>query len=233
MSLGNDFLELIKVLWDIEEFYMWNPREHATIAYVLEKNFDKEDYKIKYDKWITLAKNKEFNEFAWCMSNEVLDIYKKDVTVDQADIDTVQKLVDWGNEFYEDKTLSTFCMVNEKYVPDWFFDLFNSYFFLEEAKRENCVVKHLMTEYNMSEQRARTSYNKLLRQDDILNEFYFYIKNNRFKNFNQIEVERYSAKQLYDTTYLEPLGAYNYLIYLRESPKEALEDLKKGLPIKF
>ncbi len=232
MSLGNDFLQLIKVLWDVEELDMWNPREHATIAYVIEKNFDKEDYKIKYEKWITLARNKDYNEFAWCISNEVLDIYKKDPTVEQEDIDTVQKLVDLGAEFYQERTLSTFCMVNEKYVPRWFFDLFNSYFTLEEAKRENAVIKHLMTEYSMSESKARTAYDKLLRHDEILNEFYFYVKNNRFRNFNQVEVEGYLAKQLYDTTFLKPLGAYNYLIYLRESPKEALENLKKGLPRK-
>ena len=31
---------------------------------------------------------------------------------------------------------------------------------------------------------------------------------------------------------LNSLGAYNYLIYLRENPNEALASLKAGLPIK-
>jgi len=46
------------------------------------------------------------------------------------------------------------------------------------------------------------------------------------------KVQGYSAKQIYDSTYLEVIGAYNYLIYLRRKPKEALENLEKGLPRK-
>lgn len=33
----------------------------------------------------------------------------------------------------------------------------------------------------------------------------------------------YSAKQIFESTYLEEIGAYNYLIYLRNSPDRALE----------
>jgi hypothetical protein len=43
-------------------------------------------------------------------------------------------------------------------------------------------------------------------------------------------VQGYTAQQLYETTYLDALGAFNYLVYLKRKPKEALADLKAGLP---
>lgn len=45
-------------------------------------------------------------------------------------------------------------------------------------------------------------------------------------------VEGFSAQDIYRKTYLTEIGAYNYLIYLRKYPKQALKDLKDGLPRK-
>lgn len=47
-----------------------------------------------------------------------------------------------------------------------------------------------------------------------------------------ISVEGYTARMLMDTTYLTPVGAYNFLVFLREEPEAALADLKRGLPRK-
>lgn len=49
---------------------------------------------------------------------------------------------------------------------------------------------------------------------------------------NPITVEGYNAKQLNKNTHLSVIGAYNYLIYLREDAKNALNNLRKGLPQK-
>ena len=42
-------------------------------------------------------------------------------------------------------------------------------------------------------------------------------------------IEGYSAKRLNTEYPLSILGAYNYLIYLREDLQNALKDLKNGL----
>jgi len=47
-----------------------------------------------------------------------------------------------------------------------------------------------------------------------------------------ITIEGYTAEQLEAIGKLSILGAYNYLIYLREEPKDALRMIKKGLPRK-
>jgi hypothetical protein len=49
---------------------------------------------------------------------------------------------------------------------------------------------------------------------------------------NPIKVEGFTACQLATNYPLSPLGAYNYLIYLREMPVQALADLEAGLPRK-
>lgn len=45
-----------------------------------------------------------------------------------------------------------------------------------------------------------------------------------------ITVHGYSAEELYNNYKLNVLGAYNYLIFLREEPMRALDLLKKELP---
>lgn len=47
---------------------------------------------------------------------------------------------------------------------------------------------------------------------------------------NPIKVEGFTAQHLATNYPLSALGAYNYLIYLREMPEKALADLKAGLP---
>ena len=42
----------------------------------------------------------------------------------------------------------------------------------------------------------------------------------------------YTAETLHRDYNLSPLGAYNYLVYLKEDPNNALTDLKAGLPRK-
>lgn len=47
---------------------------------------------------------------------------------------------------------------------------------------------------------------------------------------NPIKAEGFTAQHLATNYPLSALGAYNYLIYLREMPEKALADLKAGLP---
>ena len=63
--------------------------------------------------------------------------------------------------------------------------------------------------------------------EDIKMEFYETIMYESFPVNSPIKVEGYTAQQLNETTHLTVMGAYNYLIYLREDPKMALDNLKK------
>lgn len=128
--------------------------------------------------------------------------------------------------------MSNFGILDEDDAPDWFLEIFASYITLEELKRENSIKEYLIKECGMSRKAAQDAFDKLYKHYDLLNEFYFYVKNGRFESYYPSTAEGYSAQQLYETTYLTPIGAYNYLIYLRESPEEALENLEKGLPRK-
>lgn len=232
MSLGNDYLKLITELWNIEQFDMWNPKEHSSLAYLLDRSVGRSEYQKNYTRWIALAQSRDFNEFAWSISQAIVGACKEDDRISEKEIADMEKLLAWQQTDYEAMRLSGFGLVKERYVPEWFFEMFGTYMKLEQAKRENSIVEYLMNECSMSEKRARDAYNKLYGQYDILNEFYFYVRNGRFTTFSPITVEGISAQQLNESTYLSPVGAYNYLIYLRESPKEALEDLKRGLPRK-
>ncbi|MGI6249582.1 MAG: hypothetical protein ACOYJX_09375 [Acutalibacteraceae bacterium] len=99
---------------------------------------------------------------------------------------------------------------------------------------QDSVFSYFVNELGKSEKRAAEMLQKLARHPDILAEFAVWVKMRTFpeKEDGAIEVEGQTAKTLFESTYLEPIGAYNFLIYLREKPEEALADLKKGLPRK-
>lgn len=85
----------------------------------------------------------------------------------------------------------------------------------------------------MTDKRAVLAIQKLQVYKEIYDEFVLAITTGKYANkLNAITVEGYTAEKLNTDFPLSLLGAYNYLIYLRESPKEALEDLRKGLPRK-
>lgn len=85
---------------------------------------------------------------------------------------------------------------------------------------------------HMSGKRIEKGIEKLNRHQDIKMELYRTLMKESFPKNRAIIVEGYTAQQLKETTHLTVLGAYNYLIYLREDPKTALDNLKKGLPVK-
>lgn len=99
------------------------------------------------------------------------------------------------------------------------------------AIRREQIRDYLLSEGGLSEHRADASISKLAKHKDIYLEFSEYIIKRKFPE-NGITVCGYNAETLHQNFPLSPLGAYNYLIYLKEHPQEALADLKAGLPTK-
>ena len=97
---------------------------------------------------------------------------------------------------------------------------------------DSMISDYMAFERKMSEKRIDLNMQKLNRHPDIKAELYSTIASGEFPVENAIAVCGYTAKQLEESTRLNVLGAYNYLIYLREDEKTALDDLKKGLPVK-
>lgn len=232
MSKQSDFLELLTPLWNIEQFNMWNPKEHLSLAYLIDRMYDMQGYREKYAEWYTLASNKDFNEFGWTISQAIYLAAQNDPDVPKEELNKIEAFLKLYKTRYDAKKYSIFGNISEDFAPNWFWELFGGYIKIAEIKRENAIKEYLVDKCQMSPKRANDSYEKLKKHSDLLNEFYFFVQNGRFKSFYPKTSEGFTAQQLFETTYLSPLGAYNYLIYLRENPKEALEDLRKGLPRK-
>lgn len=92
------------------------------------------------------------------------------------------------------------------------------------------ITEYILHRMKLSQTRAEKSYEKIARYTDICKEFYQYIMDDEVFTPNPIKVEGFTAQHLATNYPLSALGAYNYLIYLREMPEKALADLKVGLP---
>lgn len=100
------------------------------------------------------------------------------------------------------------------------------------SELQNSLIKdYLLSVDTYSEQRMAAILSKLQKYGDIFFEFYDFVLYERFTE-EGIVIEGYTAQKLVHNFPLSPLGAYNYLIYLREMPEKALADLKAGLPTK-
>ena len=97
--------------------------------------------------------------------------------------------------------------------------------------RNSLVKDYLRSISDYSEKRLSSIISKLIAHKDVYFEFYDFVLYEQFPE-DAIIVEGLSAQQLAANYPLTPLGAYNYLIYLREMPDKALADLKAGLPTK-
>ncbi len=83
----------------------------------------------------------------------------------------------------------------------------------------------------VSSNRLDAKIKEFARHTDIFEELINYIlAGEQFNETMPLAVEGYTAEQLTNQTILTPLGAFNYLVYLREEPAEALADLKAKLP---
>lgn len=92
------------------------------------------------------------------------------------------------------------------------------------------LVRRMKEIFRLNQRRAVQSLDKLAAYEDIYDEFVKVIYGKKQDALEHpVSVEGYTAGALAERYPLSVLGAYNYLIYLRERPKEALADLEKGL----
>lgn len=105
-----------------------------------------------------------------------------------------------------------------------------NYYYLYDPE----IVEKMKKWFHLNQKNTILSLIKLKKHKDILEEFYAGMKGETFclNSTTPVEVEGYTAQKLFDNFSLSELGAYNYLIYLREDREKALSDLEKGLPRK-
>ena len=116
-------------------------------------------------------------------------------------------------------------MIKEKYMPDWFFIIFPEYINVAKLKMEQDIINYCCSKEDKSIEEAKAIF-ELLNQGtfDMLIEFHFYVKNNKFMSFYPIVDAGHTAKELSETLGLSPLNAYLCLRYLRKEPEKALAE---------
>ena len=99
---------------------------------------------------------------------------------------------------------------------------------------DEALLGWVETKYWMPRKRAILAIQKLQGHEDIYSEFRAGISDQgfAFPAADPVCIAGYTAVKLFRNYPLSEIGAYNYLVYLRERPEEALDDLKNGLPRK-
>ena len=100
--------------------------------------------------------------------------------------------------------------------------------------KEEMLCRYIQQKYGYSEKRSRVMVDQMLPYSDIFEEFFNYSRVGKFrkKDESQVEICGYTAEVLNRDFNLSPLGAYNFLVYLKEEPERAIADLMARLPRK-
>lgn len=94
------------------------------------------------------------------------------------------------------------------------------------------IVDYLINTQGMSERVANRNALKLCKYDDVRKEFLTFIENEEYPQ-KGIVIEGYSARDIHNlSARLSPVGVYNFLVSLRETPDAAKEIIAAGFPIK-
>lgn len=126
--------------------------------------------------------------------------------------------------------LKSFCSENE--AVEYAKDILNKKILASKGNsRFEMLQRYIQQKYGYSDKRARSILNQMILYDDIFEEFFNYARAGKFcKNDNtQTQVCGYTAETLHRDYNLSPLGAYNYLVYLKENHDNALINLEVGL----
>lgn len=97
--------------------------------------------------------------------------------------------------------------------------------------KEPIIIKYIKSEYGYSDTKARKTLSYLLQVKAIAFELLHFIENGSFVPDRYASVfSGYTVKRISTETNLTVLGAFNYMVFLKQNPREALSNLEKGLP---
>lgn len=95
----------------------------------------------------------------------------------------------------------------------------------------SALCRYLNEHYGYDKTQTEQALQYLAQDRAIATEFAYYARYGKYVPEQYITTcEGYTVKRLKEETKLSMLGAFNYMVYLRRKPAEALEQLKNGLP---
>lgn len=95
--------------------------------------------------------------------------------------------------------------------------------------RGSVIWRYLLQEKKCAQMVGEVLFQKVTRYDDILTEFMHWLECRDYDVEEPIAVEGYSAQAIADLNPdLDGIGAFNFLVDLREYPKQALKAMKDG-----
>ena len=96
------------------------------------------------------------------------------------------------------------------------------------------TIEAIKNKFNMNQKVTIQTLIEMEKQKDVFDEFMDCIRKDSFvfPDRDAVSVEGFTAQFLHENYPLSEIGAYNYLIYLRNNPEQAKKDLKNGLPRK-
>ncbi len=235
MSLGSDYLEIIDLMFEIEEIDIWHPLNHMNLAYTMDKLNGTSEYSEAVNSWKKLAKEKDFNELCWNVREYTYRFVFEDERFSEKEKEVWKHLYEQSKVAYNKKRLTRIIVLGvgrDKYAPEWFSDFFTSYMTLRLVERDNAIKDYCQKECGLTKKETEEVFEKISRWYDIHNEFYFYIKNRRFKKWSPVTVEAIPAEEIFSTTNLNPLESYLFLFHLRThqiagTEEVALKELKE------
>lgn len=245
MSVQSDYITIADKLWNTEEIFMIDPPNHSSLAYVLEKLSTSDNYSQTVKEWNDLIDNKQYNECAWRIINKCAEYALKDDSITQKNKDWIARTI--GPEyqlFYKKGELFLLGVICGDDAPEWFYPLYSTYMKMRMQLDKDSVIKYLVYDCNLDENKATNIYDTIAEDITLLREFVFYVNHKYYleKGRNKMPLKfldgtgekEYGAKELSEEFNVEPYDGFLYLYRFAfdnendVATKEFLERIKEN-----
>jgi len=93
----------------------------------------------------------------------------------------------------------------------------------------NIIMEYLLNEKKMTEVVAEKTEEKIIKYDDIHNDFKLWLERRTFTEETSLMIEGYTAKDIQNLApFMDGLGVYTFMVTLRDNPEKAKEYIASG-----
>jgi hypothetical protein len=165
-----DIKVLLHDLWNVEHFNMWNMRESAAVAYVLDrayKHYPIDEYKHTVEYLFDWANGLSHNQFAFSMAFYTAQFMANDERIDTIDRKKAEQRFGEIQSDYKLNRAISFWMLDEKYAPDWFHMMWPKWVSFQENRMKARFIDSFK-KLNWKNEDPEIWYNSFKNQDSML-----------------------------------------------------------------
>ena len=166
-----DLQLLLGALWDHEHFCMWNIKESAAIAYILDRAYNTlslAQYEETLNNLWDFASTGRWNQFSFEAAFTTISLMSSDESIEEIDAKRAGQKYERIVSDYKLQKATSFWVLDEKYAPAWFSTFWASWLEYKESQMKERFVRSFNKANRKADEDPEFWYRSFKNQDPVL-----------------------------------------------------------------